>query len=884
MSFSHLFYGSVGVSSYQGATPLISLNADSGDITCNNIIGNINANVNVNLDSINNNINTLFNITSNHNGDILTLYTTTNSQGNTLTLHNSTLNNHNDYFNDINAAFLGLEEATENAQNDIINLQLNFTNQQNQINGLILTDSNFSNNFNSINLILPNKVNINDLSNYTLINNTVYIQTNGDIQSALNNVSAGQCIKLGTGSYSGSNLTITDKTNFIIDSPPGGSGPLTVLGQSLTIQGNISTRFRMSNVSLPTLTINGTEGRHQFLNCVFDNVLITGATLNFLIFRDCSISSTLQIDPLFSGVVFFINCDLSGCVLTLNNSVNQQVIFANCLNFSSYPTKCEFLGLAGLSTGESRIFGNDIKISGSQPLINLSDNLGNQILINESLLTLNHSAGLGENSPFISLYSASSGVSSSIFTGANIPNFTATAGSFYLQNTGDFYTYDGINWVSQSIGSQVNIKHLTVRDNPNSNTRIEIDPANNSGMYIQTNGGLETPSITIDKFGGADDSIAVMDYLGYSITHAFTNIDQTQPYLRLTDSTANINANLYFGPNVPNHSAGNGSLFIQGGATPNLYQYNGAGWAGVGGGGGGVVGSYNVPCVSKSTFPSNVNINTSPQTILFDTDTINNPTSWIAAPVSGVWNIPFSGIYNLTALLNINAAGNNSVRGVWYINNVAAGARDIEYTPTGDNTLYISYLAHLNAGDLVDMRASTGSATPLLSVVSAGSYASIQTYRQDPLTLSSVVYIPKLCKYRGSSNYIISGVGVPNQIFFNNPDILIPSNSWITPSSGQMIVLENGIYRVFASLRFTTEAIDRVLNVYVYINGVSVGRDTEFSIASQSNPIITIEAVLSLNANDIITIWADTVRGDSLNSTITGTDESTYYYTEKISV
>jgi hypothetical protein len=190
------------------------------------------------------------------------------------------LNNHNDYFNDINAAFLGLEEATENAQNDIINLQLNFTNQQNEINGLILTDSNFSNNFNSINLILPNKVNINDLSNYTLINNTVYIQTNGDIQSALNNVSAGQCIKLGTGSYSGSNLTITDKTNFIIDSPPGGSGPLTVLGQSLTIQGNISTRFRMSNVSLPTLTINGTEGRHQFLNCVFDNVLITGATLN----------------------------------------------------------------------------------------------------------------------------------------------------------------------------------------------------------------------------------------------------------------------------------------------------------------------------------------------------------------------------------------------------------------------------------------------------------------------------------------------------------------------------------------------------------------------------------------------------------------------------
>jgi hypothetical protein len=48
MSFSHLFYGSVGVSSYQGATPLISLNADTGTITAQQICGNFNISANVN--------------------------------------------------------------------------------------------------------------------------------------------------------------------------------------------------------------------------------------------------------------------------------------------------------------------------------------------------------------------------------------------------------------------------------------------------------------------------------------------------------------------------------------------------------------------------------------------------------------------------------------------------------------------------------------------------------------------------------------------------------------------------------------------------------------------------------------------------------------------
>jgi hypothetical protein len=170
-----------------------------------------------------------------------------------------------------------------------------------------------------------------------------------------------------------------------------------------------------------------------------------------------------------------------------------------------------------------------------------------------------------------------------IYSGPNVPSFVATGGSLYLQNDGQFYTYDGANWASQALGGKITCKDILVRDNANSNTIIHIDPANISGLVINTNGGSETPQITVDKFNSSSDGISVLSHENLTVTHIYSVEDQNYPYVQFFDSasTALINASIYFGRNVPTHTSlvGNGSLFLKGGPSPGLYLFNGSAWS-----------------------------------------------------------------------------------------------------------------------------------------------------------------------------------------------------------------------------------------------------------------------------------------------------------------
>ena len=436
--------------------------------------------------------------------------------------------------------------------------------------------------------------------------------------------------------------------------------------------------------------------------------------------------------------------------------------------------------------------------------------------------------------------------------------------------------FNEINGLTQADASIVNCSTLNSTANVNGvngtftdgTTTILLDPGTTKGIEIQNAIGQAKIKL-VDTDG---DEIEIQN-TEIDVYHS-ASLNQTDRYYQLKDASGN-QVDWYMGSTVPSHVATNGSLFVLAGASPSIYQYGSSGWATVGGGSS-VVGSYNVPCIVKSTFPTNQSITTTPSVLLFNTNTIETPSSWIGTPSSGVWTIPFNGTYTITALIQITTSVNDNCRVVVYVNGSAGGARDIEYTPTGSNTIALSYTDTFNYGDLIDLRGSntTGTATYLAS----GSYATIQAYRQDPLTISSTIYIPKICKYEAGSTQALSST--PNQLLlYSNPDIKTPNNSWITDTTGEFTIVENGVYRIFVSLYFATLASDRTIGVLIYKNGSTIAEDKEFSPSGQSNPIVTCEATESLIAGDIIQPW-----GYASVASTASTNVSCYWLIEKITV
>lgn len=96
--------------------------------------------------------------------------------------------------------------------------------------------------------------------------------------------------------------------------------PLTITGAN-SIR-NVIDGFQIEGMT----TVDGTLGKHHFI----DSQLLGGITLtgmqDFIIFRDCDIAGDVTIDATFAGVAYFINCDFDGTTSFTNNALATQVV------------------------------------------------------------------------------------------------------------------------------------------------------------------------------------------------------------------------------------------------------------------------------------------------------------------------------------------------------------------------------------------------------------------------------------------------------------------------------------------------------------------------------------------------------------------------------
>jgi hypothetical protein len=407
----------------------------------------------------------------------------------------------------------------------------------------------------------------------------------------------------------------------------------------------------------------------------------------------------------------------NSATILAGNAYNQANSYLNSLN-----TNQIIVNSADLIFGVNLSVSPQVRLqsnSSTAPVVRLYQNDGTdekEVFISSADLTITHnytSISDPESVPYVLFTEPANGVGVALHAGSVVPNFLAPGGSLYLQTTGEFYTSDGANWIEQSLAPTVRTKHIIVRDNANSDTVVNIDPANLSGIYINCNGGLENPSITLDKFNSTADSIANLDDNKLTIIHAFATEDQTQPYIRFFDSssTALVNTAVYFGDSVPSHSASNGSLFIQGGSAPNLYQYNGTAWAGVGGGGGGSPSTTRimsrVPNASTS-LPANGVITK----ILWNTLDFNQSESayFTWDNTNAQYNILQTGAYTIDAQIGLPTlqSGAGAI-GYVYVNGVQNFQTDTEVASGAvvGYQLQFSRSYLFNAGATVDLRANT---------------------------------------------------------------------------------------------------------------------------------------------------------------------------------
>lgn len=492
MSFKQLLIGKVGIAGSTQSIPTISLDPSTGTITCNNIVGNVNASVN--LDSINSNINSLFNITNTHTndislvqGDTATLFITTNSQGNTITIHNGVLNNHNDYFNDINVAFLGLDQAVENAQNDIIVLQ-------NQINNIPAGPTGPTGPIGPTGDIGPTgPIGLTGPAGATgptgdigptgpvgptgdvgpsLTYQTYYANLGTDILQTQINILGGGTRKqliISPGSWTPTGpITFNDLDTVAISGTIGETSITRITPSSggFTISGSSSTRNQFSYLQFgDTMTITGTQGRHTFSYCDFlSGLLITGSTTNFLEFNNCEFSGgNLEIGISFSGVVFFKNCNFTGTsAFTLNNVLATQVIFLGCIgvspinenkctiqawneingstradafdgNFNNVNAKYAVVSDSSLSIiiDPNTSAGIEIQSATGNGKIRLVDNDGDEIEIQNSEIDVFHSGALNQTNRYYQFRDAG-GNEVNWYMGSTVPSHPAPNGSLFV--------------------------------------------------------------------------------------------------------------------------------------------------------------------------------------------------------------------------------------------------------------------------------------------------------------------------------------------------------------------------------------------------------------------------------------------------------------------
>ena len=184
-----------------------------------------------------------------------------------------------------------------------------------------------------------------------------------DVQAGIDAATASNTLVwCSPGTYGGATVTITNKELLKLRAEGCGTGAFGIVeltARGITLSGASSTRNLVQGFQVEGLTtINGTQGRHAFVDCqLLGGLSITNGTANFVTIRDCDIAGSVTIAATVTAVVYFINCNFAAGASVTNSALATQVIVANCGGFPAAAlTSVTMAGQSGLSDGSFRGF------------------------------------------------------------------------------------------------------------------------------------------------------------------------------------------------------------------------------------------------------------------------------------------------------------------------------------------------------------------------------------------------------------------------------------------------------------------------------------------------------------------------------------------------
>ncbi len=221
--------------------------------------------------------------------------------------------------------------------------------------------------------------NASDKYEHLLYTNSYYANDNNrDIQVALDDSDPEQgiVVYIGSGSYGGTDLLITNRINIGLIAPIPGGTTLTELplmtmlsgNRGIQISGATSTRIKMTGLQVKGMTtVTGTLGRHYFHKMLFEGgFTFAGSTTNFIIFEECSFATSITIPNTFAGVIYFIRCDLGNIAISNSAVLSLQVLLYDCTNLNSFSMgNLTLLSQNYLTSGVSRLDTTNVYFTGN---------------------------------------------------------------------------------------------------------------------------------------------------------------------------------------------------------------------------------------------------------------------------------------------------------------------------------------------------------------------------------------------------------------------------------------------------------------------------------------------------------------------------------------
>lgn len=202
-----------------------------------------------------------------------------------------------------------------------------------------------------------------------LTSNTLYVNDNvSDLQPAINTAGNGYTIFMSSGSYGGSVVGMTGKTNLAIVCPFG-VGTITELANRGINIDNTNTGISISNLQLgASSNLSANSGKYERLNFTGFGAIYTFGTntTGYIICQNCDFSGTtgVIVDATFGNVIYFINCNFGNCALSFLQSSSSQVVLENCVGLTTFsPSNCSVLAINALTSGATQINTNALQIN-----------------------------------------------------------------------------------------------------------------------------------------------------------------------------------------------------------------------------------------------------------------------------------------------------------------------------------------------------------------------------------------------------------------------------------------------------------------------------------------------------------------------------------------